>query len=97
MESLKTCYHEVQNNLCSTLLYKNIKTDMYTLTKILSVVLYGREAWCFAMREEHTCLTTGCRGRHLGLRRTKKQENKGDCIMKRSIIGTSQHILVAKP
>ena len=44
------------------------------------------------MRDEHACLTIGCRGRHLGLQGTSKQENCGECIMKRSMICTSQQI-----
>jgi len=42
----------VQNVLCSSLLYKNIKIKIYR-TIILPVVLCGCETWLLALREEH--------------------------------------------
>jgi hypothetical protein len=46
------CYHSVQNLLSSHLLSKNVKVRIYK-TIILPVVLYGRETWSLAVREEH--------------------------------------------
>jgi hypothetical protein len=47
-----TCYHLVHNLLCSSLLYDNIKIDIYRIL-ILRVVLYGCESWSLTLREEH--------------------------------------------
>jgi len=41
----------VQNLLSSTLLYKNIKIQIYS-SIILPVVLYGCETWSFTLRKE---------------------------------------------
>ena len=45
------CYHSVQNILSSKLLSKNTKIKIYR-TIILRVVLYGRDAYSFTLREE---------------------------------------------
>ena len=45
------CYHSVQNLLSSSLLYKNLKINIYR-TIILPVVLYGYETWSLTLREE---------------------------------------------
>jgi sorting nexin-29 len=44
LKSGNACYHSVQNILCSGLLCKNIKTEIYR-TVILPLVLYGCETW----------------------------------------------------
>jgi hypothetical protein len=51
-KSGNACCHQVQNILTSSLLSKNIKTQIYR-TVILPVVLYGREGWSLTLREEH--------------------------------------------
>jgi len=51
LRSGNACYHSVQNLLSSRLLSKNLKIKIYR-TKILSVVLYGCEAWSLTLREE---------------------------------------------
>jgi hypothetical protein len=45
------CYHLVQNLLCFSLLYQNIKIKLYR-TVILPFVLYGCETWLLTLREE---------------------------------------------
>ena len=45
------CYHSVQNILCSSLLSKNTKTEIYK-NVILPFVLYGCENWSLTLREE---------------------------------------------
>jgi hypothetical protein len=42
----------VQSLLSSRLLSRNVKVKIYK-TKILAVVLYGRETWSVTLREEH--------------------------------------------
>jgi hypothetical protein len=42
----------VQNLLSSRLLYKNVKIRIYKII-ILSVVLYGYDAWSLTLREVH--------------------------------------------
>jgi len=44
-------YHSVQNRLSSSLLLRNLKTEIYR-TIILHVVLYGCETWSLTLREE---------------------------------------------
>jgi len=51
-KSGNACYHSMQNLLSSSLLPKNIKIKRYG-TVILSVVLYGYEAWSFTFRDEY--------------------------------------------
>jgi hypothetical protein len=51
LKSGNACYHSVQNLLSSRLLFKNLKIKIYR-TKILPVVLYGRETWSLTLREE---------------------------------------------
>jgi hypothetical protein len=46
------CYHPVQNLLSTRLLSNNIKIRIQKTT-ILPVVLYGRETWSLALKEEH--------------------------------------------
>ena len=46
-----SCYYSVQTLLSSRLLSKNLKIKIYK-TIILSVVLYGCEAWSLTLREE---------------------------------------------
>jgi hypothetical protein len=43
--------HSVQNLLCSSLLFKNVKMRIYR-TVILPVALYGCESWSLRLREE---------------------------------------------
>jgi hypothetical protein len=50
-KSGNACYHSVQNLLPSRLLPKNTKIRVYR-TIILTVVLYGCEAWSLTRREE---------------------------------------------
>jgi hypothetical protein len=45
-------YHSVQNLLPSNLLSKHIKIKIHRII-ILPVVLYGCEAWCLTLNEEH--------------------------------------------
>jgi len=51
VKSGNACYHSVQNLLSSSLLFKNIKTNIFK-TIILPVVLYGCETWSLILREE---------------------------------------------
>jgi len=51
LKSGNACYHSVQNFLSSSLLYKNLKIQIYR-TIILPVVLYGCETWSVTLREE---------------------------------------------
>jgi hypothetical protein len=46
------CYYSVQNLLCPSLLFKNIKIRICR-TIILPVVLYRYETWSLTLREEH--------------------------------------------
>jgi hypothetical protein len=66
------CYHSVQNLLSSRLLSKNVKVRIYK-TIILSVVVYGRETWSLALREESELRVFGNRvlRRIFDLRRMK--------------------------
>ena len=50
LKSGNACYHSVQNLLCSSLLSKNLKTEIYR-TIILPVILYGCETWSPTLRE----------------------------------------------
>jgi len=63
------CYHSVQNLLSSSLLYKNLKIEIYR-TIILLVVLYGCETWSLTLREEQRLRVFESRvlGEYLGLR-----------------------------
>ena len=60
-KSGSACYNLVQNRLCSSLLSKNVKIQIYR-TIILPVVWYGCETWSLTLREEHTlrCLRIVC-------------------------------------
>jgi hypothetical protein len=49
-KSGNVCYHLVQNFLSSSLLSKNIQTEIYT-TIILPVVWYGYETWSLTLKE----------------------------------------------
>jgi len=51
LRSGNACYHSMQNLLSSRFLSKNLKIKIYR-TIILSVVLYGCEAWSLTLREE---------------------------------------------
>ena len=51
LTSGNVCYHSVKNLLSSTLLSKNLKSEIHR-TIILPVVLYGCETWSFTLREE---------------------------------------------
>ena len=51
LKSENACYHSVQNILCSSLLSKNVKIEIYR-TIILPVVVYGCETWLLTFREE---------------------------------------------
>jgi len=51
LKSGNACYHSVQNLLSSSLLYKNLKIEIYR-TIILPVVLCGCETWSLTLREE---------------------------------------------
>ena len=51
-KSGSACYNLVQNRLCSSLLSKNVKIQIYR-TIILPVVWYGCETWSLTLREEH--------------------------------------------
>jgi hypothetical protein len=51
LKSGNVCYYSVQNLLCSSLLYKNLKIKIHR-TIIMSVVLYGCETWSMILREE---------------------------------------------
>ena len=51
LKSGNVCYHWAQNLVSSSLLYKNIKIQIYR-TKILPVVLCRCETWSFTLREE---------------------------------------------
>ena len=51
LRSGNACYHSVQNLLSSRMLSKNLKVKIYR-TIILSVVMYGCEAWSLILREE---------------------------------------------
>jgi hypothetical protein len=52
LKSGNACYHSVQNLLSSSLLSKDIKIKTHR-TVILTVLLYGCEAWSLALREKH--------------------------------------------
>jgi hypothetical protein len=52
LNSGNACYHSIWNLLSPCLLSKNTKIGIYK-TIILSVVLYGYEAWSLTLREEH--------------------------------------------
>ena len=51
LKSRNACYHSVQNLLSSSLLYKNMKIQIYRII-MLPVVLYGCETWSFTLRKE---------------------------------------------
>ena len=51
VKSGNACCHSVQNLLSSSLLFKNLKINIYR-TIILPVVLYGCETWSLTLREE---------------------------------------------
>ena len=51
LKSRNACFHSVQNLLSSSLLSKNLKTQMYG-NIILPVVFYGCETWSLTLREE---------------------------------------------
>jgi hypothetical protein len=72
LKSWNACYHSVQNLSSSTLLSKNLKTDIYK-TIILPVVCrgvkLGRSHW--GRNVGWGCLRTGCWGEYLGLRGTR--------------------------
>ena len=71
-KSGNACYHSVQNLLSSSLLYKNIKINVYR-TIIFPVVLYGCETLSFTLKEERRLrvFENRCWGEYLGLRRTR--------------------------
>jgi len=51
LKSGNACSHSVQNLLSSSLLFKNLKINIYR-TIILPFVLYGCETWSLTLREE---------------------------------------------
>ena len=52
LNSGNACYHSVLDILSSSLLFKNLKINIYR-TVILPVVLYGCETWSLTLWEEH--------------------------------------------
>jgi hypothetical protein len=52
LNSGNACYHSVQSLMSSRLLSKSLKIRIYK-TKILPVVLYGRETWSLTLGDEH--------------------------------------------
>jgi hypothetical protein len=52
LKSGNACCHSVQNLLSSSLISKNLKTEIYR-TIILPIAWYGCETWLFTLREEH--------------------------------------------
>jgi hypothetical protein len=52
LNSRNACYHSVQNLLCSRLLSKSLKINIYR-TIILPVVLCGYETWLLTLWDEH--------------------------------------------
>ena len=50
LKSGNFCYHSVQNILSFSLLFKNLKIQMYRT--IILPVLYGCETWSFTLRQE---------------------------------------------
>jgi len=48
-KSGNACYHSVQHLLSSSLLFKNLKLEIYR-TKILPLVLYGCQTWSLTLR-----------------------------------------------
>jgi hypothetical protein len=51
MKAWNACYHSVQNPLSSSLLFKNLKIEIYRII-ILPVVVYGSATWLLTLREE---------------------------------------------
>jgi hypothetical protein len=51
LQSGCACYHSVQNRLYSSLLTKNVKTEIYRT--FIFHVLYGCETWFLTLIEEH--------------------------------------------
>ena len=51
LKSGNACYNSVQNPLLSSLLFKNLKINVYIII-ILPVVLHGCETWSFTLRDE---------------------------------------------
>jgi len=51
LKSGNACYHSVQNLLSFSLLYKNLKIEIYRII-ILPVVSYGCDTWSLTLREE---------------------------------------------
>jgi hypothetical protein len=76
-----SCYYSVQNFLCSHLLSKNLKIEIYK-TIILPILLYGHESRSLTLREEV------CQGEYLDLRGRKQLEVRETCIMRSFIICT---------
>jgi len=87
LNSRNTCYHSVQNLVCSSLLSENTKIKIYR-TISLSVILYECETWSFTLREE-------CRLRVFE-KRVLRRSNRGvkkNYIMKSFMICTPHQIL----
>jgi hypothetical protein len=51
LKSGNACYHSARNLLSCSLLFKNLKINIYR-TIFLSVVLYGCKTWSLTLREE---------------------------------------------
>jgi len=71
LKSGLVCYNSVQNLLSSSLLYKNIKIEIYR--NIILPVVYGCGNWSLKMREEHRLRVFEYRElrRNFGLRWTR--------------------------
>jgi hypothetical protein len=88
------CYYSVQNLLSSRLLSKNIKIKIFKTT-ILSVVLYGCEAWSLTLREERRLKVSENRvlRRMFGPKRDEITGNGENYIMRSLMICTPYPIL----
>ena len=75
VKSGNACCHSVQNLLSSSLLFKNLKINIYR-TIILPVVLYGCETWSLTLREERRLRLT--ENRLLRILGPKMDEVTGD-------------------
>jgi hypothetical protein len=86
------CYHPVQNLLSSRLLQKTLITKIYK-TIIVTVVLYGCDAWSLILRREYRL--RGCEDRVLRIFGPKKTEvgggEAGQDRVTRSFINCTLH------
>ena len=93
LKSGNACYHSVQNLLSSSLLFKNLKIEIYR-TIILPVVLYGCETWSLTLREEHRVMVFENRvlRRIFGPKRGEVTGNGENYIMRSLMICTAHPI-----